>query len=490
MTEQITAQVSAIRAELTARHDERIRQAEATFQKRADIMKAQLTKRLTEGRAEVRQAVESLKVQHEQELQSLEIRHRDELDELRRHETIRFEQFKQSWLAENANASSTDAFTVNMGSQPQPTDKKWEPNEAEIRSLISSNELVKTIMRKNITALAHKDREALIAKTREEQQKIMNEKIAEAEAKATQIREQAVVMEGKKYNVKISMTENRARAAQAKIDFVQKAATDTPEKPVGEVWLVAKDVKPASITSQQLQPSVVRPAPSMIGNPFAKPTPSGPGQSSPIQSSFGKATPITSQSAPPSGQSGSAPSQVAGMTSSSASGSDPNTVVATNETAPPQAVAAPNGEHLEGDGQQTSALPDKVLQGPEIQRVNSAAGPTSSRNQQQSSLPLPSGGRGGFGPGIPGATNLQHQGGGAAVGRGRGRGIGRGGLPQVQTAAPNSNQQSQNSPRGGPMSATAKQFVPQSHKRARDDGLEASQHANSSKRVRGGGQGI
>lgn len=487
IAEQIGAKVSEIRAELIARHDERVRLAEAQYQKRTDMMRVQLSKRLTDGKAEIRQqAIDGLKVLHEGELEALRARHRDELEELRRNEDSRFEQFKAKWQSEHPETDPGEPGTV----KGEPLSKQVVPNsdltEAEIRRLISTNDHVKSIMRKNIISHGAKEREMLL----EEQQKILNEKLAEAEKN----KEQAVVMEGKKYNVKVSMTENRARAAQAKIDYVEKAARETPQKPVVEVWEVAKNVKPAPIQSQQfqasaaqlaastvvnpfakpppaepvpfqsqqLQASAAQPAASAVVNPFARPPPAGPGLA---QSIFGKPTSVPNQVDSSSGPSGSEHVQASTTTQSS----DPQPTPTNNG----DSLSATNGLQAPVAGQ--SKLPDKALEDQGPQRTNPATGPAAMRNVQQSNLPLPSGGRG-----IGG------------MGRGRGRGTGRGQLPQVQTGIPHNGQQSQGSPRGGQLSATARQFVPQAGKRPRDpreEGLEASQHANSSKRVRGGGQG-
>jgi len=487
IAEQIAAQVSEIRAELLARHDERVRLAEAQYQKRTDMMKVQLSKRLADGKTEIRQqAIDGLKVQHEGELEALRVRHRDELEELRRSEDSRFELFKVKWQSEHLETGPGEPGTVKGEPQSKKIVTNSDLTEAEVKHLISTNDHVKSIMKKNIIAHGAKEREKLL----EEQQKILNERLAEAEKN----KEQAVVMEGKKYNVKMSMTENRARVAQAKIDYVQKAASETPQKPVVEVWEVAKDVKPAPIQSQQSQALAAQPTASTVVNPFAKPPPAEPMPSQSQQSQALAAQPTASAvvnpfARPPPAGPGLAqsifgkPTSVHNQMTSSSGPSSPQQVQAsiTTQSSDHQQNPSNNGNSsLATNGLQTQAaeqskLPDKALEDQGPHRTNPATGPAALRNVQQSNLPLPSGGRG-FG----------------SIGRGRGRGTGRGQLPQVQTGIAHNGQQSQGSPRGGQLSATARQFVPQAGKRPRDprdEGLEASQHANSSKRVRGGGQG-
>ncbi|MCJ1432946.1 hypothetical protein MMC27_002304 [Xylographa pallens] len=483
--EQLTTQVDQIRAELTARHDERVRQAEETFQKRADLMKTQLSKRLADGKALIREQVtDELNIQHQQELTVLAARHREELDELRKKENELLEQLKSAAGTEH----ETNVPAINGDSKPQAMSQNWEPTEVEIKRLIQQNETVKTIMKNNIKSHLAKE----TARLQEEQSKAMSEKLADAEQKANQAREQAVVMEGKKYNVKISMAENRARSAQAKIDYIQKAAGETPEKPVAEVWVVAKDVKPTPVLPQQVVPSSTGAQATPATNPFAKSPPTGPSQKSLTASNTRQpvhlqAT-LSASNIHPITQSATANAPSAPSASSAPTGSYEATqsnIPTTNviDATSPQTPAS-NGVQSEVANELTSNLPDKALQAIPSQQTNTGTGPAALKASQQSGLPVPSGGRGG-----PAPSQNQQQRGGSGMGRGRGRGNGRGGIPQVNTNTSNSSPQSQGSPRGGPPSATAKQFVPQANKRPRDEGLEASQHANGAKRARGGYQG-
>ena len=47
--------VEVVRAELEARHNERVKQVDEILEKRTNAMKAYLTKRLTEGKNQIRQ---------------------------------------------------------------------------------------------------------------------------------------------------------------------------------------------------------------------------------------------------------------------------------------------------------------------------------------------------------------------------------------------------------------------------------------------------
>ena len=258
LAEQVTEQAGLVRAELEARHDERVQQAEDAFNKRAEAMKGQLKKKLQDGREQYREEVaaahtqemQSLKSDHEVELQTLRSRHQDEMDELRRNEETKFEQFKEVFLAEHSTQVKSEKPTDEAEVQTNPN--KAELTDVEARGLIANNPVIRGILMKNINTKVEKEKEA--------QQKILTERVAEIEKKATHEKDQAVMMESKKVSVKISMAENRAKSAQAKLDVVQKAATETPQRPVGDVWAIAKDAKPVPNVGLSAQKPTTQPS--------------------------------------------------------------------------------------------------------------------------------------------------------------------------------------------------------------------------------------
>lgn len=482
ISEQIAEQVEAIREELNARHDERIRESEDQYKKRADAMRKQLSLKLKDGKEEIRQsmtasheqALNLLKAQQEEQLQVLKSRHQEELDELKRNENTRFEDFKQAYAAEHPPTTTNGDTVVMHESQSQASNKSWEPSDIEVKDLIARNETAKTIVARNIKTGMQKERETIIAQVKEEQHKILVDSLAESDTKTRSLREQAVLMEGKRYGVKINMAENRARLVQAKIDYVAKAAAETPQKPIAEVWEIAKAIKPAPATSQQT---------SSPGNPFSQVTPTGPSQAQAGSGIFGQPTPADGQMHPPSAAKGSNQSLVSTIVNSL-------TQAQSSSSAAPPTVSPQHTTTANGD-QQTTRLPDKPLSGQGNQRINVGTGPAAIKGLQ-SSLPLPSGGRSGSGQfnasqfqGAGGPQNHQASRGGSNIGRGRGRGTGRAGL-NVSTHAPQSVQQSQGSPSGPPMSATARQFIPQGNKRVRDGDQDTGSDGNSGKRIRGG----
>lgn len=306
IAEQVSEQVGAIKHDLDLRHAERVHQAEMQYQQRADRMKTQLTKRLTDGKDQIRQnleaeyneAMEALKREHRQEIENLTAQHQEELDRLRRDEAMRFEQEKQIWLANNAAASSESQQSIPIGqiTLPDGPVSEWNLPEPQVRELARVNPIIQSILRNNINSHSKK--------VKDDQEKIMEEKLKEVMAKAEKEKEQAVAMEVQRQKVKLSMAEGKARTLAAKTDLVQAAAQETPQRPVAEVWELAKVAKatPATTSSQptgqQTQTSLTTPVNNQTSP--AGTTPNGAQTGSMGQPNFPQ--PVFSSSASPNVQ--------------------------------------------------------------------------------------------------------------------------------------------------------------------------------------------
>jgi nucleoprotein TPR len=176
---------------------------------------------------------------------------------------LKLEQEKQIWLAENKIAgpsappqSSQNEVSSVPAQPPTPTTAKpsglsdadlTNMSDTQVRTLLTTNPTVKSIVSSNIRSKLEIEKQRLteaFEKQKQEIEKTTEEKLAEAAKKAEEAKIQAVNMETKKSALKLNMTDNRAKAAAAKLQVVEKAATETPEKPVGEVWEVAKNAKP------------------------------------------------------------------------------------------------------------------------------------------------------------------------------------------------------------------------------------------------------
>ena len=513
VAEQVAEHVEAVRVELETRHNERVKQNDETLEKRTATMKTQLTKKLTEGKAQLRQsltaeheqALQAIKTDHEQEMSRLQARHKDEIEELRRSADSKFANLRDQLDKEHQTTHTTDG-DPSVKDEVQNPRGQWQPSEEEARALIQSNEIVRSIVKKNIGIHVNKAKEELSTQLNQDHEKAMTERMTEIQNKANTAKEHAVLMEGKKSAVQINMANNKAKILQFRVDIVQRAAQDTPLKSVEEVWLVAKDAKPPPVTPQQPQQArqpqqdtnAAQKAPptSTFGQPtpivqssaqqgptnvqgqssgvtvFGRPTPAvgGPPAAAPIvqssaqqgptnvqgQSSgvtvFGRPTPAVGGPPPaaPSGRQYPAerPSQVQSQPSSNERRPQPAMVIS------PQSGLNP---------------PQGPAQGVTNHHPNSGTGPGALKGLQQSGLPVA---RGGSMRGNP-------------ISRSRGSAVGRGGPQTLDTSRSQGQQVGKGSPTGAGLNAGARQFIP-GNKRPRDDGQEGGDGGNG-KRIRGGG---
>ena len=503
VAEQVAEHLEAVHAELESRHQERVRQNDETLEKRTNVMKSQLSKKLTDGKAQLRQtltaeheqALKAIKTEHEQQMSRLQARHKDEMDELQRSADSNFARFRDEWDKDHQATHTTNGDS-SVKEEIQTPRGPWQPSEDEARALIQSNEIVRSIVKKNIGIHVNKAKDEVSTQLNQDHEKAMTERITEIQNKANTAREHAVLMEGKKSAVQINMANNKARVLQFKIDIVQKAAQDTPQKSVQDVWVIAKDAKPPPVTPQQSQQDTNKAAKTPLLSTFGQPTPivqssphHGPtnaqsqspgitplrrstlaiaaesGEQSPAQkgltnaqgqipgiSTFGRPTPanIGTQAMASSGEQNTAehPSQAQPQSTSNQHPLEPATVT----TSQP--------------GSNSAHIP---AQGATNHHLDLGTAPGAPKTLPQSGLPVARGG--------PMRGNLNP--------RGRGSAVGRGGPQQTLE---NGRSQGLQLNRGGTTSAGfnagARQFIP-GNKRPRDDG-EGGDGGNG-KRVRGGG---
>lgn len=241
----LEARIAAAEA-MAKERDEKAKEIEEsmenTLKQRSDKMKAALNKKLGESK-------EAVRLQLEADFK------------------LKLEQEKQIWLAENKpadtsappptpSAPKTEENTVPVtpatpSKAAAPSADGTDLSDDQVRHLLSTNPTIKSILANNLKKLLEKETQKLKA----EQDKLVIEKLAEAQttadatlteaqAKAEHTQAQAVLMAEKKSSLKLNMLDNRIKMATAKIGVVEKAAKDTPEKPVGEVWEIAKNAKP------------------------------------------------------------------------------------------------------------------------------------------------------------------------------------------------------------------------------------------------------
>ena len=452
----VAANAEDVRAELERRHSQRMTELEEDFKKRTDSMRIQLSRKLAEGKAEARKTIgeefekksQTLRTAHTQEVEALNARHQSELDELQRTLDERFETYKTEWQAKH-----TDQQPAGAGQHEIPqVDGEGGPlphlSEDQSKKLVASNATIKEMVRRNILQGIQKTKEANAAQVKQDCEQECSKKLSEMQQKAAKEKDQAVFMETKRNALKVSMAENRGKNVQAQIEIVQTAAKDTPEKPVGEVWAVAKDRKaPQGMTTAQKPAAITNASPNA-------------------------GVPAANQAQAPS-------PQVAA--SAKAEGTNDTQIVPNDSKSPslnPSAQAFSPTQNQAAVQQQPQAPNDsQVQQKPFPQsQGNGIPRPVQSANNPQArppGQPNTAAGRGNQQSGIPMARGSI---------RGRGRGQSRGAPQNIDTTRIQGQAAGQG--RGSP-TGRAKQFVP-GNKRPRDDGGDGGQGGDG-KRIRGGG---
>lgn len=360
-----------------------------------------------------------------------------------------------------------------------------ELTDQQARDLVLKNETIRTIVRNNIrnkvTQAEEKLKEEAQEAAKAHGEEVTALKKAQEEETAEKIKA-ALQLSEKKTAARLSMLETRLKTSTAKLDVVSKAADETPQKPVIEVWEVAKTAKPPAAAPKPAAGTspapVASPALATVGAPAAT-TPSP--------------APAAQQATVPAPVLESAALEAPAPAPEQTQAAEGNVQAATpvpNPFGQVQPITQPQPQ------QQPSTLPSKPPAGTAPGMLRAL----------QSSLPVARGGRGGRGSGqqnpfghaqaqqgdqqqVQGQAQSQR---GTGVPRGRGGrgGQGRGGNQntggaQNQNQTPNSASPAAN--RGG-LNVQARQFIPQGNKRSREDGSDATNEgASGGKRMRGGG---
>ena len=483
VADRVTERVEEVRAELEARHAARVKQADEILEKRTNHMKAQLTQKLTEGKTHIRQvltaeheqSMDTLKKEHEHEMNTLLTRHKHELEELQHNERSSSTDMGEANDHKNVEAHQSDEVSGIKG-EGETLHSAWQPSESEARAFLQSNETARELIRKNITLQVTKAKDELSTRLKAEHETAMTE----SQNKASTAKEHAVMMEGKKTALQVNMANNKVRISQFRIGIVERAAQETPQKAVGEVWAIAKDAKPPPATAaqqikqqapkSQQKPAAVdiqQPSPSSENVFSANNTPAGTSlhavdTTSAIQNIAqpdrqGQQPIVSTSRGPP-------PSTSLSQTQSSNElESHPQQQITHDHASPSASTDIQRPLADQALSAQRPRPPPKTVN----HHPNAGTGPGVLRGLQQSGLPVARGGSARVNPSV----------------RGRGSGIGR-------DATQNNNvgqgqQQGRGSPASGGMHSGAKQFVP-GNKRPRDDEQHGSDIGNG-KRIRGGG---
>ncbi|TID14535.1 hypothetical protein E2P81_ATG08487 [Venturia nashicola] len=295
VAELVKEQVEQISSRLTEEHTQRIAEEEEKYKKRADSMKTQLSKKLSEAKQSIR---EEAKTEHDKAIEQLKSEHLAELERLRLEHREEIQVLKAQGGATTSVPPDASNGTV-AGSGP----KLSELTHEQLRELLQTNTQVKAIIRGNVESGIKKQ----TAQIKQEEQKTWSAKLDEIEKAAEESKRNAVELEGKKMKVKLSMLENRGRTMTAQINVVKKAADETPQRAVGEVWEEAKTAKappaapPASTSATpSTNPAAPVPVTQQPSQTNAPPTPS-PAPSTPVATNAAPPIPINRSSGPPTG---------------------------------------------------------------------------------------------------------------------------------------------------------------------------------------------
>lgn len=236
-------------AELEAKANElEVNQANIV-KERCDKMKTILNKKM----ADKNQQMEQERAQHKEATEKMQ-------EELK----LRLEQERKIWEAEQGLTTPADVKPPATPSRPvapatpapsappaSATPASGTPGaaaaspadlsnltDAEARDFVNKNATVKAILSNNI-----KNKIAQETKRLKEECEQNHVARSEVEQKVAQAREQAQKLAASKATLQLNMAENKARNAAAKLGVVETAAKDTPQRPVVEVWAIAKEAK-------------------------------------------------------------------------------------------------------------------------------------------------------------------------------------------------------------------------------------------------------
>ncbi|KAI1817250.1 hypothetical protein GGS20DRAFT_57225 [Poronia punctata] len=230
--EERIAAAEARAAEWEAKANELLEKQDAIVKQRSDKMKEALNKRLNEYKS----SMEAERAQLQQDKEKLEADFK-----------LRLEQERKIWEAEHASTGG-EMKVPSTPQQPKPEGSTGTPGgvtipdlsnlgDQEVRELVAHNATVRGIVQNNI-----KNKLAVEVKKMKEEHEAATK--ADLEQKIVQAKESATQLVTSKMNLKLNMTENRARMANAKWEVVETAAKETPQRPVVEVWEIAKVAKP------------------------------------------------------------------------------------------------------------------------------------------------------------------------------------------------------------------------------------------------------
>ncbi|KAK3707925.1 Protein mlp1 [Vermiconidia calcicola] len=329
VSDQVAEEVAKLRTEMEQQHELAKQQLKEDHDRRIEAMKNNLRQRMKEEREKIRESMrQELIEEHSTQIQKLNEEHDAAVAKLKDEHKAELDR-----LTKDGGAAVEKAEADAPAVKSEAASAEW-PTEFQILDMMKNNARIRGVFNKNVTqrvrneterlhtAVAEKDEE--IAKlmeaqgaatgneedtelqkklgaaeeekkelqrkldaaedlknelqqkwnAAEEQKKELQKKIGTTEEDKKEAVRLAVENEGKKSKVQVNML----GIAQAKVAVVRKAAQETPEKTVKEVWEVANKAKPA-------------PKPTAAGGSTASPAPTAPKPAVPESPSQAQGTP-------------------------------------------------------------------------------------------------------------------------------------------------------------------------------------------------------
>ncbi|KAI7470446.1 hypothetical protein KC351_g12662 [Hortaea werneckii] len=285
--------------QMEEQHALALQQKDEQCERKLQQQRENLRRQLAENKAKYQEeGKQELITQHSTEMQKVKEEHEEEVKKMKEAHAAEVEKLHKAGNAAVEDAAEAmspvktekkvetgDAPAINLSdlTDEQVQVALHDIKESQVLQLLKTNEKAKTVLRRNIATgiekgVAQKDEE--IAKLKEAQGsaasegdedkvKELSEKLEAAQAEKEKAVQTAIENAEKKAKVQISQRD----IANAKLNYVKKAATDTPEKPVKEVWEVAQTQKPPPKPTQVAVPPTA-------SSPASKPAvPASPAQS-------------------------------------------------------------------------------------------------------------------------------------------------------------------------------------------------------------------
>jgi nucleoprotein TPR len=316
VADQIATEVARLRQELEAQHALALTQMEEANKQKMEKHTSNLRRQLTDGRAKQRSEAEAeLSVKHSEEIQQLKAEHQAAVERLQAEHKAELEKLSKEGAAAVDQATASPAVK-SEAAKADTAVESLDLSEAQAKTLIKNNAVIKEILKQNIISqidkqtaklkaiIAERDEEISKLKTAldnasqasagntDDSDKISKEELAR-QLEAAKVDKEAAVRQAtenaeKKAKVQLSMRD----LFQAKINAVKVAVSETPDKPVKEVWAVADKARPT--------PAAAKPVPATPSTPAAASTTNGmpPASSSPAQTQAPTATAQTAQPGP------------------------------------------------------------------------------------------------------------------------------------------------------------------------------------------------